>query len=436
MTSEVVVMNRLGIALASDSAATVYAEGRAKIFHADKLFMLSQRHPVGVMIYNNSSLLGVPWETILKMFRRELGDTELDKLEQYADRLIDYLDNNEHFFPEEVQKRYYLELVRTLFEGISRGIEAAVLESVTDNEEDGPDGPKRVAKRIILESLAEWQQKDNVRCFDGNIGQHMADRFSGEIQVLVEKYFVVWQIDSEAQSALRELTILLISKDEILPESLSGLVIAGFGAKEHFPVMQTFELGEIFLGKLKYRRHRAKRVDSENPSIVQPFAEYEMVETFLNGISPTFELTLIREIARVVLGVPEAIIDALPGISKKRREALKDKIRPNSEELIKVLVDRLDNHVERHKQPVQQAIAFLPKNELAHFAASLVNLSSFQKRMSINEDETVAGPIDVAVISKGDGFVWVARKHYFPRELNYHFFRNYGATQGELNGKE
>src|SRR5690606_28277893 len=27
--------------------------------------------------------------------------------------------------------------------------------------------------------------------------------------------------------------------------------------------------------------------------------------------------------------------------------------------------------------------------------------------------------------AKGDGLVWVKRKHYFPRELNQHFFANY-----------
>jgi hypothetical protein len=39
--------------------------------------------------------------------------------------------------------------------------------------------------------------------------------------------------------------------------------------------------------------------------------------------------------------------------------------------------------------------------------------------------ETVGGPIDVAVISKGDGFVWIKRKHYFKAELNHQFFKNY-----------
>ena len=39
--------------------------------------------------------------------------------------------------------------------------------------------------------------------------------------------------------------------------------------------------------------------------------------------------------------------------------------------------------------------------------------------------ETVGGPIDVAVISKGDGFIWIKRKHYFSTELNPCFNQNY-----------
>ena len=39
--------------------------------------------------------------------------------------------------------------------------------------------------------------------------------------------------------------------------------------------------------------------------------------------------------------------------------------------------------------------------------------------------ETVGGPIDVAVISKGDGFIWIKRKHYFEGDMNPQFFANY-----------
>lgn len=45
------------------------------------------------------------------------------------------------------------------------------------------------------------------------------------------------------------------------------------------------------------------------------------------------------------------------------------------------------------------------KEELATVAETLVNLTSFKRRVSLDK-ETVGGPIDVAVISKGDGFIW------------------------------
>lgn len=66
----------------------------------------------------------------------------------------------------------------------------------------------------------------------------------------------------------------------------------------------------------------------------------------------------------------------------------------------------------------------LSKDELAAMAETLVNLTSFKRKITIGS-ETVGGPIDVAVISKGDGFVWIKRKHYFKPELNPHFFANY-----------
>lgn len=60
-------------------------------------------------------------------------------------------------------------------------------------------------------------------------------------------------------------------------------------------------------------------------------------------------------------------------------------------------------------------------------AESLVNLTKFRLRVS-PERETVSGPIDVALISKGDGFVWLKRKHYFQAESTHVLFQ---STAGE-----
>jgi hypothetical protein len=67
--------------------------------------------------------------------------------------------------------------------------------------------------------------------------------------------------------------------------------------------------------------------------------------------------------------------------------------------------------------------SILPKNELAEMADSLVNLTCLRKRFSTDE-ETVGGPVDVAVISKGDGMIWIRRKNYFDPNDNYRFLNN------------
>jgi len=70
------------------------------------------------------------------------------------------------------------------------------------------------------------------------------------------------------------------------------------------------------------------------------------------------------------------------------------------------------NHEARKKytEPLMTAVSGLPRYDLATFAEALVNLTALRKRMDVAEHESVGGPVDVAVISKGDGFVWVKRK--------------------------
>jgi hypothetical protein len=54
MTAEVAIINRSAVTLATDSAVTLTVRGSEKIYNsADKLFELSDRDPMGIMVYNN-----------------------------------------------------------------------------------------------------------------------------------------------------------------------------------------------------------------------------------------------------------------------------------------------------------------------------------------------------------------------------------------------
>ena len=79
---------------------------------------------------------------------------------------------------------------------------------------------------------------------------------------------------------------------------------------------------------------------------------------------------------------------------------------------------------ENYIQPLMNAVSTLAKEDLAEMAESLIYLTYLKRRITFAE-ESVGGPVDVAVISKGDGFIWIKRKHYFRPELNRYFFDNY-----------
>jgi hypothetical protein len=107
MTAEVCVMNRLAAVLAADSASTVSyptASGKEERYFkgANKIFQLSNSHPVGLMIYDSADVLNVPWEVLVKEFRRELGAKAFNSLDGYAQELFSYMNANSRFFPEAV----------------------------------------------------------------------------------------------------------------------------------------------------------------------------------------------------------------------------------------------------------------------------------------------------------------------------------------------
>ena len=67
----------------------------------------------------------------------------------------------------------------------------------------------------------------------------------------------------------------------------------------------------------------------------------------------------------------------------------------------------------RHSGPILDVVKHLPKQELADMAEALVSITSLKRRISPDQED-VGGPIDVAAISKGDGFQWARGKHFDP----------------------
>ncbi|EPL4655504.1 hypothetical protein L7H99_003493, partial [Klebsiella pneumoniae] len=139
------------------------------------------------------------------------------------------------------------------------------------------------------------------------------------------------------------------------------------------------------------------------------FASEDEVFTFVRG----FNNSIINFMGNTVSQLSNVILENL------RERGVSDEI---SEQKLASLKDDIIDRVQRYcdenfTQKVTNMLTSLSKKDLSYMAESLVNLSAFKLKIS-DSYETVGGPIDVAIISKTDGFVWIKRKLYFDKNLN------------------
>ena len=153
-------------------------------------------------------------------------------------------------------------------------------------------------------------------------------------------------------------------------------------------------------------------------STIMPFAQDEMVRSFMEGIEPDYWTDILGAFERLLDEYPRTLIDSIQGLSEHEKERLNEGVTKTSNEAFEEFTLKFnDLKRTRYVDPVIDTIESMPKSELPAVAEALVNLQSFKRRVS-GEQETVGGPIDVMLISKGDGLIWIKRKHYFDRAMN------------------
>ncbi len=172
-----------------------------------------------------------------------------------------------------------------------------------------------------------------------------------------------------------------------------------------------------------------RAISPESPATIAAFAQLDDVKTFLSGIGQDLEHFVVSTIREVLVKrSPKELSNAvqaefgLDAVESDRLRTIAEKMGEGSYDTIKAEMDSLSR--ERYVNPILSATRFLQKGELAAMAEMLVNMVSFRKQVTLTS-ETVGGPIDVAVITKGDGLIWTRRKHYFDPALNPHFTTTY-----------
>lgn len=426
MTAEIAILNSNAVALAADSAVTSGIKGQQKVFNsANKLFSLSKYHPVGIMVSGNANFMSIPWETVIKMYRAHLGDRSFPTLKGYADDFVQFLGSNRSLIPNSTQQRYVELVARVYFDGLLKKILQRIKEVFVNTGSVPMAEILRITNEIVEKDYADRAAAPVLRTKRSCTRKEVRKRYGPVIKRARLKAFGKWKLHGGTAGRLEAIIVLVLTRN-LWPDGTSGIVIAGFGNKEVFPSVRWIDQVEaVICGRLKHSGIREASIGPKNSAAIIPFAQREMVATFMNGIDPNYAGYLDGFISKMLSQYSEAIVETIKPARSSERTVLLEMFRKVSSGLFAKFQKEIGEYSRsNHWGPIVDVVGALPKDELAGMAEALVNLTSFKRRISMDA-ETVGGPIDVAVISKGDGFIWIKRKHYFRPELNAHFAANY-----------
>jgi len=394
MTSEVVLMNRQAVAMAADSAVTITGPQYLKTYQSvDKLFPLVDGQPVAVMIYNNAEIMSTPWETVISLYREATKGRSLDSLEAYSEDFMAFISGNPDLFPPDHQDTEFFKHVAVVFTVIAEDFDYQISR---------------------FQETHAARLKDNARaelaCFPKGMGEQVKRRYRAEIEQLIDSLLAALKSNqpnltmSEAtRERLREIAVFAVIKDAFF-EHYTGVVFAGFGARDKFPAMRSYLTSSVVLGILKRKQDRRADMTSEGGPVVQPFAQDRMIKTFLTGMDEYLRRFMYGESLKLSLHLVTDVIGRAPGLSETQRQQLfRDYSENNLGYALREFFKAIDSYqYAMHTGPIYRAIGSLPKRELGETAASLIKLNSFQQKV-MHSIETVGGPIDVAVITRNGG---------------------------------
>lgn len=422
MTAEIAILNKTAVALAADSAVTISAgQKEQKVYDsADKLFELSNRNPIGIMIYNETSYVQVPLPLLIRKFRADCQ--EVGSVKEIAKKFLAYLHEFGLSASPEILDSNIASVLHPVLDVIVKRLQRKLQDAFT-RESRPPENPREFVEQVLSEEVE--------LCRDIYESQKDAEFVGdGEFAVNSEAEAIARELIGDMFPAATELQLgkmmelsRLILRKAIMSPSFTGVVIAGFGNKELFPTLISFEIDGIVCGQLKYQETNFVDIDRRGSRAqVIPFAQKEIVERFLYGLDEDIERQIVDFCSQSVPTIRNQIERTINFVNDEQRRGWVQSVGAAERSFIHGLRKATFDEIRsKSRSEIEGMVEFMPKPELAKMAEALVNLTSIKRRVS-KGFETVGGPIDVAVISQSEGFVWIKRKHYFPAELNSRYF--------------
>lgn len=307
MTAIVGILNKRGIAIASDSAVTftnaiqevaiqnknekVISVKDKVVNSGDKMLRLKDNQPVAVMIVGNTLLTKLPWDVIVRWYRKQNDSSGFPKLEDYVQQFKVFVDSE-------------------------------IIASHIKND-------------VVL--------KENERTF---------------------------------------------------------LVFAGYGEDEAYPSIYQYEVTGINKSKLQWQLSGSANISGEQESNIFTSGQSDIIDAIELGIQNE-RIGVIRKRFQTLIEdlLTQNLLDSLIGKIDYPaiRQEVADLIRESGKE-----------HLQQHLEAIKQ----FDLQKMACLAENLIKATELHRKITFRQ-EGVGGLIDLAVITREDGFQWLNRKSWY-----------------------
>ncbi|CAN2188704.1 hypothetical protein MCEMRE212_00470 [Candidatus Nanopelagicaceae bacterium] len=407
MTSQIVLMNKIGLAVASDSSLTMSrGDNRRTYASAEKIFPLDKNHKVAILHSGTVEFMEHPFEVLLTEWSKSL-QRPFGTLDEYVESFCIWLAHRQDLFPEESQ----LEFFEDLLTGYYLEVRRALLKELEDkgiSADEWKTEETLSEVNVFLDSDLEYL--DSLEDLEGLNSKWADSRFQtvqAAVTAAVEYVFDDVPRDSVSDSKYESIARKVLYKRIFSNTYDARLAFVGYGEKAIYPKHVWVDYQGVVGDKPRYVKD-SKEISTATSSALRTHAQDEAIHTFLRAyhqsfynIAQNFQRESLRKLTDLLiqnLGNPED-----EELMKTIDSFIEERITGIGEEFERVSsVDFV--------QPFTSTLSGLPSTSLGKMAENLIELQILRQSSQAIQD-TVGGPVDVAVITLEKGFEWFRHKN-------------------------
>lgn len=427
MTAVIGILNKKGVALAADSAITWSSQDsdEEKVTkNGNKMIRLSNAVPICVMTTGNADFMQTPWEIIARYYREHRGDIKHETVEACMHDFFRFIADHSLFIDHERVRYNIRKRLNNLFNYVDREIDEKYKQRNKEDVLKAPRGYQKAFESILKDLCKNWL-KHGISCQFHDYTLQDFQKYTKEIfdeyiqeQSYEEDDFIKLSPYSRTllmvlRQPLEEALMTWYSTRQSKAGSHSELVFSGYGKKQDYPSLVSTVVCEGIDSRVNYHTLPEDVIclSDKHPVAICSFAQDDIIRSILHGIHKDFSNAIVNTIYRLFSPSGFAIFDTTDnGIDYI---TLFDKLgEVKTEDIINNYKKDVIRYIRSNRRKWEKALEDYDLQSMAALAESLIDLTGFHRILTFQQ-EGVGGPVDVAVISKNDGFVWLNRKSWY-----------------------